>query len=283
MTVALIDNGSLEAEAHRNLRAVSAALAMRTGWPVAAISWKHSDRIPADALGGDPACTLAPWVRAKYSEGESELLFVPFFISLRGAIASALRADLEKLRLDLGHFEFRFSAGLAGGQGILGQGPGISPLAAIVSDRIRQTLARRSLIRPSVVVVDHGGPSPASAALRDAVAGEIRNELGTVVSSLAAASMESPEGPDFAFNRPLLSELLGAPGYDRGEVVIAPLFLSPGRHAGPAGDLARIARAAALTHPALNCHFTELIGTHPLAAEILAGNLARELTAFSTP
>ena len=87
--------------------------------------------------------------------------------------------------------------------------------------------------------------------------------------------MESPEGADYAFNEPLLAAQLRTDGFDRGEVVIAPLFLSPGRHAGPQGDLARIAAAAEVAAPGLRCHFTGLVGTHPLAVE----TLARALTA----
>jgi sirohydrochlorin ferrochelatase len=58
-------------------------------------------------------------------------------------------------------------------------------------------------------------------------------------------------------------------------VVIAPLFLSPGRHAGARGDLARIAAAAedrTATAP-LRCHFTGLVGTHPRAVDELTAAL----------
>ena len=98
MIVALIDNGSLEPAAHRNLRAVAAALSARTGLNVHAVSWKHSDRIAPAALDGTPAWTIAPWIRAQLARGEREFVFVPFFISAQGAIGSALRGDLEKLR-----------------------------------------------------------------------------------------------------------------------------------------------------------------------------------------
>ena len=55
MIVALIDNGSLDPAAHRNLRAVARALTARAGVTVHAVSWKHSDRIPAATLDGTPA------------------------------------------------------------------------------------------------------------------------------------------------------------------------------------------------------------------------------------
>jgi len=118
--------------------------------------------------------------------------------------------------------------------------------------------------------VDHGGPSADSAALRDRLAVDIRILLGSSAASVTAASMESPEGHPFSFNRPLLREALAdlaASGAT--DVVLAPLFLSPGRHAGPGGDLAQIARG----FPQLRSHFTALVGTHPLAIAALAATI----------
>jgi hypothetical protein len=62
--------------------------------------------------------------------------------------------------------------------------------------------------------------------------------------------MERREGDAFAFNEPLLERLLERAPFAAGEVVVALQFLSPGRHAGPGGDVAGIcaeaeARAAA--------------------------------------
>jgi len=303
-TIALLDNGSLEPAAHRNLRAVAAAIAQRVGVDVHAVSWKHSDRIPASALDGAGGVTLGPWLRGRLAAGEHDFLFVPFFISAQGAIGSALRRDLELWRREPGGFEFTFTEGLAA-RGAL---PGI------VAGRIRETIAARGLRRPAVIVVDHGGPSADSAALRNRIADAVRADLGREIGALAAASMEGAEHPH---NRPLLAEQLAAAGFDRGDVVIAPLFLSPGRHAGPDGDLARIARAAcagqcselspdighesgrdalpqtpgsappatASAPPAtgsapratgrdqLRCHFTGLIGRPALVAEPLAAAL----------
>jgi sirohydrochlorin ferrochelatase len=258
MRIALVDNGSLEPAAHRNLRAMAAALTERTGLAVEAVSWRHSDRIPAAELDGAPAQTLAPWMRRRLREGEREFVFVPYFISSEGAIASAVRGDLEALRQAEGGFAFTFTDGL---------GP---MLGEIVTAGVRDSIAARGLRRPAVIVVDHGGPARSSAALRDAVAAEVRVRLGEEVAAVAAASMESPEGPDFAFNQPLFAFQLDAPGFREGHVVIAPLFLSPGRHAGADGDLARTARAAEVRAPGRRCYFTNLAGAHPLAVDVLA-------------
>jgi len=255
--IALIDNGSIEAAAHLNLRVVAAALGSRVAQPVVAVSWRHSDRIPAALLGGHAAQTLRPWLQSALAGGERTFLFVPFFVSAQGAIGSSLLTELEALKHQFGAFNFSFTEGLAARDAIV----------PIVTTRVRECIRAQGLRTPSVIVVDHGGPSPASAALRNDLADRIRVELGTEIGPLAAASMEGAEHPH---NRPLLAEQLARPGFNAGDVVIAPLFLSPGRHAGAEGDLAQIAIASEAKAAApLRCHFTELIGTHPHAIEVL--------------
>jgi sirohydrochlorin ferrochelatase len=263
MIVALIDNGSLEPAAYRNLRAVAAALAARAGTQVHAVSWKHSDRLPAEALDHTPAWTLAPFVRAMVALGQREFVFIPFFISAQGAVGSTLRNDLEKLQGELGGFEFRFTDGLAARGALTG----------IIADRIRETIAARGLRTPLVVMVDHGGPSVASARLRDCIASELRILFGTSLDSLTAASMEGTHPP-------LLADQLRRPAFIVRDVVVAMLFLSPGRHAGPDGDVARLCLAARSDLPERSpprCHLTALVGNHPTVVEVLAAALRDSL------
>ena len=267
MKVDLIDNGSLEAAAHEALRTAALAIGEKAQVRVESVSWKHSNRIPPATLQRGAAHMLGPWVRSQVAAGEREFIFVPFFISPQGAIGSSLRRDLEELQQDTGGFEFTFTDGLAVA----------NALPAIIADRVRETMTSLEVKRPAVVVVDHGGPSRNSADIRDQVAQAVRLGLGETIGSLMAASMETPDGPDFEFNRPLLEEVLSQDGFKSGDVLIAPLFLSPGRHAGPKGDLARIARAAEKRSPGLRCHFTQLVGSHPETIETLAAALARAL------
>lgn len=261
MIVALIDNGSLEPAAHRNLRSVAHALSARTNVNVRAVSWKHSDRIADGDLDGIPAWTLAPFIRSLVALGQREFVFVPFFISAQGAIGSALRRDLDALSREAGGFELTFTDGLVD--------RGVVPV--IVAARIRFAATQRKLLFPPVVVVDHGGPSASSAALRDRLTDEIRELLGREVGPVVAASMEGAHGP-------LLAEQLQQPKFNQGDVLVAPLFLSPGRHAGPAGDLETICRASSA-----RCHLTELVGTHPLAIDALAGALRTTLSTRHAP
>jgi hypothetical protein len=251
MIVALIDNGSLEPAAHRHLRGLAGALSARTGTRVHAVSWKHSDRIAPEALDGLRAWTLVSFVRQMVALGQREFLFVPFFISPQGAIGSALRHDLERLQREVGEFGFDFTAGLAD-RGVL---------PAIVADRIRATIAQRTLTPPPVLLVDHGGPSRASATLRDRIADEVRRELRVEIESLVAVSMEG-EHP------PLLADEVRRAEFAGRDVVVARLFLSPGRHAGEHGDVARMCRES----PA-RCHLTELVGSHPATVDALAAAL----------
>lgn len=256
MIVAVIDNGSLEPAAHRNLRHVAAALSAASGTTVHAVSWKHSDRIAPDQLDGTPAWTLAAFVRALHALGQREFLFVPFFISAQGAIGSALRRDLDRLAAELPDLAFAFTAGLAE----------CGALPAIVAARIRDVRAARGLAQPPVVLVDHGGPSAASARLRDQLAAALRVELAGTAGLVAAASMEGDHPP-------LLADQLEAPDFAGQEVIVALLFLSPGRHAGAGGDVARICAASSA-----RCHPTELVGTHALAAAALATALQETLS-----
>lgn len=261
MILALIDNGSLEPASTLNLRSVAAALTRRCDAEVHPVSWKHSDRIAPTDLGGIPARTLNAFVREHLARGERRFLFVPFFISAQGAIGSALRHDLEALQADLPRFDYTFIPGLAA----------LRIIPRIVAGRIRDTLTATGLAHPPVVLVDHGGPARASADLRDRLSREIRTELGPEVRSLTAASMEGSFPP-------LLTDILRASSLAGHAIIVAPLFLSPGRHAGPGGDIARICGETPV-----RCHLTELIGTHPLALDALASALQPALVQFHNP
>lgn len=72
---------------------------------------------------------------------------------------------------------------------------------------------------------------------------------------------------------PLLEHLLANPGFADRDVIVAQLFLSPGRHAGPGGDIEEICRSS----PA-RCHRTALVGDHPKVTAILSAAIRRSLS-----
>jgi len=99
--------------------------------------------------------------------------------------------------------------------------------------------------KPCVILVDHGSPSAKVTAVRDALAESLSARLtGALAQSVSAASMERRAGEAYAFADPLLSACLGSVGDGKSDVVLSMLFLLPGTHAGPGGDIDQICEAA---------------------------------------
>jgi len=82
--------------------------------------------------------------------------------------------------------------------------------------------------------------------------------------------MERRPGAAYAFNEPLLENLLAQPGWRESAVIVGQLFLLPGRHAGPAGDVAEICARAEAGAPGLRTRRTALLGEHPQLIDVLA-------------
>jgi sirohydrochlorin ferrochelatase len=146
-------------------------------------------------------------------------------------------------------------------------------VARIVADQVHATIAHLAgAQRPAVVLVDHGSPQAEVGAVRDRVAAQLAATLGDAVRVVIAASMERRDGDAFDFNEPLLARALSEPplGDHAGDVIVAPLFFSPGRHAGPGGDIETICRAAEARHRGLRVHIAPLVGEHPLLIDVLA-------------
>jgi hypothetical protein len=77
---------------------------------------------------------------------------------------------------------------------------------------------------------------------RNALAHDLAKELNLPAERVIACSMERREGPEYAFNEPLLETALSR---CTSNVTILMLFVLPGRHAGPGGDVETIAKAHA--------------------------------------
>jgi hypothetical protein len=82
--------------------------------------------------------------------------------------------------------------------------------------------------------------------------------------------MERRPGAAYAFNEPLLETLLATPPWNSGPVIVAQLFLLPGRHAGPGGDIEAICRGARQQSPRLRTRRTRLLGGQAGLVAILA-------------
>lgn len=257
----LLDNGSLAPAATLRLRELASALAARVGAPVEPVSLLHSSAIPANALGGRPAEIFEPAVARRAAGGAQDFLVVPLFFGPSRALTDYLPERVAQLRVRHPGLCVRVAPSLFD--------PADPRLAQILADHVRVVPAEVGGGPLRVALVDHGSPVPVVTRVRDALAEQLRRLLGAA-AIVAPCSMERRPGPDYAFNEPLLEDLLAREGWNCGPVVVAMQFLLPGRHAGPEGDVAEICRRVGAVHPRLVTRLTPLVAEHPLLPDILA-------------
>jgi sirohydrochlorin ferrochelatase len=135
----------------------------------------------------------------------------------------------------------------------------VDELVAILADRARAAAAARGWSSPKVVLCDHGTPLPGVTAVRDRLGAALAAVLAGECAEVGVASMERREGEEYAFNEPLLARRLTEAPFDCGNVVVLLQFISPGRHAGPGGDIAEICAQAEAVRPELRTAMSEPI------------------------
>ena len=268
-TVLLVDNGSLRPAAIRGLRRLAAALSRHVGRKVEPVSLLHSSAVPAGQLGGRPAEILEPAVRRRAEKGARNFLIVPLFFGRSRALTAYIPERVAVLRQTFPDLRVRVARPLV----IAGEDGLVRLLEAQVRAKLTTEFLRGEKAR--VVVVDHGSPAKAVTQVRNRLTAQLRRRLGARVAGVAASSMERRPGAAYAFNEPLLENLLATPPWNAGPVVVAQLFLLPGRHAGPAGDIAAIIGRVRANHPGLRAVRTKLLGEHPGLIAILADRLRR--------
>jgi sirohydrochlorin ferrochelatase len=264
----LVDNGSTRAEATLNLRRLAIALGKRCGLEVAAVSLQHADRIPAADLDGRAAETLASHLRHKRAEGVDEFVLVPLFFGSSRALSRFIPDTLAEVTRETGAFHLEV------GHPLYPLPAGESRLAELLCDQVRRAAAGGGVSAEQVVLVDHGSPIPQVTAVREGLAAQMRARLGSRVS-LQEAVMERRSGSEYDFNGMLLEERLQAMAQENPHqtVILAMLFFSPGRHAGPGGDIEEICRRVMQAVPGFQVIPTALVGEHEGLVDILAERL----------
>lgn len=260
----LLDNGSLEPASTLNLRRLAEALGHELERTVHPVSLLHSRKIPAEKLEGKPAESFGQAVRRLHEEGKKDILVIPLFFGPSGAIVDYLPERITELSAKLPDLRIRIAPWL-----VDTRQAGDERITAILEDNIEQALADSHVI-PHVILVDHGSPKPEVTAVRNYLAAELSCRLAGKARTVRAASMERRPEPEYDFTKPLLEDLLQDPSYSNRLVVLSMLFLSPGRHAGPEGDIARICKEAMRRNPCLQVIMTPLVGSHPGLVRLLA-------------
>lgn len=264
----LFDNGSVRAESILSLRRLATALGERTGLPIQPVSLLHSSNVPATALGGEPARLLEPALIAHFEAfPDGEAVVLPLFFGPSAALTEYVPARIASLRARYPQAKIRCARWL------VDPADNDRRLADVLADQVRAATRARGWVRPKVVVVDHGSPQAPVAAVRDHLGRQVRETLGNEIEALAVASMERRDGDAYRFNEPLLATALRTPPFDQGEVVVALQFLSPGRHAGPAGDIATICAEAETERRELHTQMTEPIAADRRLIDVLADRL----------
>jgi sirohydrochlorin ferrochelatase len=260
----LFDNGSLRAASTLSLRRVARVLETKIAAPVTPVSLLHSSAVPADQLEGVPAQILEPaLLKWLHERPDGEAILLPLFFGPSGALTEYLPERLATIRAKFPDSRLRLAKWL------VDVGERDFRIASALADAARKSIAENQLSRPKVLLVDHGSPQPGVAAVRDFLGAQVRGLLGSSVQSVGVASMERRPGSEYEFNEPLLSFALSRGPFSEGDVVILLQFLSPGRHAGPQGDIAQICEEAQRGNDRLRTYMTEPISADPRVVDVL--------------
>ena len=271
-TILLVDNGSKRPDATLNLRRLAAALTARADRGIHPVSLQHADAIPVDELDGRPASTFASFLREQLDHGQDRFIVLPLFFGPSRALTSFIPDTVSDLQRQYPAMQLQLAD-------VLCPLPAGEPrLAEILRDHVAATMQRGQVESARIVLVDHGSPIAEVTAVRQWLADTLKVLLGDRVA-LEQAVMERRSGRQYDFNGRLLAAVLGelATVNATAPVVLAMLFLSPGRHAGVDGDIAEICQQAVAENPGLRILTTPLVGEHPLLIDILLDRLQASL------
>jgi hypothetical protein len=267
--VLLIDNGSLRPDATMALRRLAELLSARSGLSIEPVSLLHSSQVSAADLGGVPAQIVKPGLRRLIEAGAREFIFLPLFLGPSRGITDYLPELIDDARAFAPELRAVVADTLAGADV---DGPDVR-LAEMLAAHVRQTMQAGEFSHPQVALVDHGTPVEPVNRVRNAVARQLADLLGTEVSTVVASSMERRAGAEYDFNEPLLENVDQIEALIGGDLIVALFFLLPGRHAGAAGDVAQICDALLERKVFSRVEMTPLLGEHPVLLDILADRL----------
>jgi len=274
LTCFLFDNGSFRPASTLALRRVAARLARELQVPVQATPLLHSHKVDPSLLGGVPAQLLEPALESYAEQGGTHAVALPLFFGPSGAMQDYLPPRLKELAHRFPSCRFQLAGCLESPQD-----DSAVLLAQDLAERITRTTAEQAGKPPAVILCDHGSPKPEVA--------DVRNRIGVSLAQLPSlrgrpvvvASMERREGPEYAFNEPLLeTALTDLAAAGQRKVVVALQFLAAGRHAGPGGDVVSICEEVQKQFPDLEVAFTDPLGESDVVRELLVRRFRQAIT-----
>lgn len=265
--ILLVDNGSVRANATRQLREVSKTLSNKINQHVYPVSFKHANRIPASEIDNQPAQVFYDFMHDQLSTGERDFILLPLFFGNSKALTSYVPEQVRLLEDKFGHFNLTV-------KDVIFPLPGGEPLLTdIIFDHIINTAEQNQLPLDNVVLVDHGSPIPRVTAVRKKLAESVQQKLGNKIL-LNQAVMERREGKQYDFNGDLLEDWLSKlAASGEKSAIVALLFFLPGRHAGEGGDIVEICESVMDKFPGFKVSISPLISEHPQLLSILQSRL----------
>lgn len=255
-----MDNGSLRPESILSLREVAENLKFKTGVSILPAGIMHSHKIDPCKLNGIPALSMQSFFKSFDKQKVESLAFIPMFLGPSLAITDWLNTQLCEWKRTSPARKYAIAETLFR--------EGDDRITLALNDHVVKGLTTGFTGKPFIILVDHGTPLKEVNKVREEVGGQLGKLVAKYSSGFSTACMERRDGSDYDFNDPLLEKVLQEV-YEEGgrEVVLAPFFLAPGRHAGPDGDLASI--CLPFEKKGMRIMRTSTLGNHPLILDIL--------------
>lgn len=256
------------------MRNVAFELKKITGFAVTPCGIMHSHKVDASKLDGKPGMSMESFFLSNEAEVEKNLSFLPMFLGPSLAITDWLPEKLTQWSQNGNNRKFSIADCLFQKKD--------NRIAKALAEYVVDLIPQYSPQKPFVILVDHGTPLPEVNQVREEIGCFLEEKLGNQISGFSTACMERREGKEYDFNDPLLETLLEDKKVSDGScVILAQLFLAPGRHAGPNGDITQI--CTPFLNEGMKIAKTPTLGNHPLILEILAERLEQLVIKSKSP
>mmetsp|Transcript_3704 Transcript_3704/g.5013 ORF Transcript_3704/g.5013 Transcript_3704/m.5013 type:complete len:413 (+) Transcript_3704:1077-2315(+) len=280
----LVDNGSLRPEPTITFRSYASklqsmmeALSSSKTISVYAASARHSNKIPPEELGGKPA-EILPDTLVKLLDDSSVvpdlIVCIPIFLGRSKTVTSYIPSCIEKsLAKSRKSVPYLITDTLVTSCGRLDELNNMSSIESLLCNMILRTKGKIQGLGDKgcpVVIVDHGSPTREVNQIRRGLAASLRRKLGDNVTCVIDCSMERRQDKAYDFNEPLLENVFDFGGLQEGPLILAYVFLAPGRHAGKGGDIEEILQVVKSRHPKLEIYQTGLLADEENSEDFLS-------------
>ncbi|RTZ67111.1 MAG: cobalamin biosynthesis protein CbiX [Aquificaceae bacterium] len=254
--ILLLDNGSLQAEATKQLRQLAHALSLKCGQTIHPVSLQHADKIPPTDLEGLPAQTFVVFMQQHLSQGERDFIILPLFFGESRAVTTFIPSEIATLKALFGDFNIAIAD-------VLYPLPEGEPqLVNIIYENTLATAETHHVPLKNIVLVDHGSPVPRVTEVREHIANQIQTKFADNIQ-IDQAVMERREGVEYDFNGILLEDwLMKKAASGESTAIVTLLFFLAGRHAGKGGDIQQICEKVMRKYPDFTIVISPLVSEH---------------------